>query len=399
MKMKSKLLLITSLFFINSIIIAQNTNAGTEAGNAGTNNSAFGYYAGNVVTGDFNSFFGAYSGFSNVAGKDNVFIGFRTGYNNLSGEKNMFIGRQAGYQNTIGGYNVFSGYHAGYSNFSGGHNAFYGAKSGFWNNGSDNTFIGYEAGYSNSSGSRNIFLGTEAGVQNQTGINNVFIGYQSGWSNQAGSYNVFTGDDSGLANKGNGNIFTGRQAGYRNTTGNYNLYLGYKAGFSNLTGSNNIFLGYKAGESELGSNRLYIDNTGTSIPLIYGKFDTDQVGINTNVIPTGYTMAVKGKFITEEIKVQQYGTSGWPDFVFGKEYKLPSLTEVEHYINTNGHLQNIPSACEVEENGILLGEMNAKLLQKIEELTLYTIEQQKIIEEQSKAMKVISDRLTALESK
>ncbi|CAD0000432.1 hypothetical protein FLAT13_00021 [Flavobacterium salmonis] len=108
-------------------------------------------------------------------------------------------------------------------------------------------------------------------------------------------------------------------------------------------------------------------------------------------------MAVKGKFISDEIKVQTY--ANWPDFVFKKEYSLPSLKEVENYIQTNGHLPNIPSAADVSENGILLGEMNARLLQKIEELTLYTIEQQKKIEEQNKVMGTLSERLTALEIK
>ena len=70
---------------------------------------------------------------------------------------------------------------------------------------------------------------------------------------------------------------------------------------------------------------------------------------------------------------------GWSDFVFYKDYKLPSLTEVEDHIKEKGHLKDIPSNKEVKKNGIFLGEMNAKLLQKIEELTLYTIQQEKEI--------------------
>ncbi|GGD07570.1 hypothetical protein GCM10011368_06870 [Hyunsoonleella pacifica] len=72
--------------------------------------------------------------------------------------------------------------------------------------------------------------------------------------------------------------------------------------------------------------------------------------------------------------------NNWPDYVFTNDYKLPTLLEVEAYIKENGHLPNIDSAKEVEKNGVLLGEMNAKLLEKIEELTLYIIEQQKQIE-------------------
>lgn len=84
------------------------------------------------------------------------------------------------------------------------------------------------------------------------------------------------------------------------------------------------------------------------------------------------------KVYAEDIQVlaSSYGQP-WPDFVFEKEYELPSLYHVEEYIEENGHLENIPSAAEVSEDGISLGEMNAKLLQKIEELTLYVIQQKK----------------------
>ena len=71
----------------------------------------------------------------------------------------------------------------------------------------------------------------------------------------------------------------------------------------------------------------------------------------------------------------------WPDHVFGKDYKLMSLHELEQYLTANKHLPEIPSAKEVEENGINLGEMQAKLLLKVEELTLYIIELQKQIDE------------------
>ncbi|WP_119790326.1 hypothetical protein [Flavobacterium anhuiense] len=69
--------------------------------------------------------------------------------------------------------------------------------------------------------------------------------------------------------------------------------------------------------------------------------------------------------------------TGWSDFVFKKEYNLPTLEEVEKHIAEKGHLENIPNEEEVLKNGINLGEMNAKLLQKIEEMTLYMIDQNK----------------------
>jgi small-conductance mechanosensitive channel len=106
----------------------------------------------------------------------------------------------------------------------------------------------------------------------------------------------------------------------------------------------------------------------------------------------------------------------WPDFVFKKEYNLPTLENVEKHINEKGHLENIPSEEEVLKNGISLGEMNSKLLQKIEELTLYMIEMKKrndqqtmeldkskkeieLLRKENNSFKNISDRLLQIEKK
>ena len=99
-----------------------------------------------------------------------------------------------------------------------------------------------------------------------------------------------------------------------------------------------------------------------------------NVGIGTTKPDS--ELSVNGKIHTKEVKVNLVG---WSDFVFYDDYKLPTLTEVETHIKENGHLKDIPSAKEVAKNGILLGEMDSKLLQKIEELTLYTIQQEKKI--------------------
>lgn len=95
-----------------------------------------------------------------------------------------------------------------------------------------------------------------------------------------------------------------------------------------------------------------------------------------NVIP-GYKLDVDGKIRANEIVVN----TGGADFVFENDYNLKSLDEVETFIKENKHLPDIPTAEEVEENGVSLGEMQTKLLQKIEELTLYVIEQDKSIEQ------------------
>ncbi|MBD1261606.1 hypothetical protein HZY62_13460 [Maribacter polysiphoniae] len=111
---------------------------------------------------------------------------------------------------------------------------------------------------------------------------------------------------------------------------------------------------------------------------------TGNIGIGTSN-PGIWKLAVKGKIRAEEIKVE----TGWADYVFKDDYNLPTLEEVEKHINEKGHLINIPSAKEVETNGIELGEMNKLLLEKIEELTLYTLQQeQKLFRQEERLLKL-----------
>ena len=88
---------------------------------------------------------------------------------------------------------------------------------------------------------------------------------------------------------------------------------------------------------------------------------------------------ISGRVCAQEVIVSLSGSPCWPDFVFDNNYNLLSLNEVEQYIKQNNRLPNIPSAQEVTENGIDLGEMQSKLLQKVEEMTLYILQQDKKI--------------------
>ena len=99
-------------------------------------------------------------------------------------------------------------------------------------------------------------------------------------------------------------------------------------------------------------------------------------------------LEVLGTIRATEVRVE----TGWSDFVFDKDYKLPTLQEVEDHINEHKHLPDIPSEAEVKENGVSLGEMQAKLLQKIEELTLYTIELNKTVKEQGELIQELRDK-------
>ena len=107
-------------------------------------------------------------------------------------------------------------------------------------------------------------------------------------------------------------------------------------------------------------------------------------------------LAVEGNIKAREIKVE---STVWPDYVFEKSYQLLTLEETDKYIKENGHLPGIPSAVEVKKNGIELGDMNAKLLQKIEELTIHLFVKDKQMNEMKAMNEAYERRLQALEKK
>ncbi|HEY6504585.1 MAG TPA: hypothetical protein VIZ28_11470, partial [Chitinophagaceae bacterium] len=105
------------------------------------------------------------------------------------------------------------------------------------------------------------------------------------------------------------------------------------------------------------------------------------VSIGTTVTDAAYKLWVEGSIRTRKVRVDQ---GAWPDYVFHHNYPLLPLSEVEKFIQQNNHLPEVPSAKEVEENGLDLGDNQATLLKKVEELTLYLIEQNKKIEQLQK---------------
>jgi hypothetical protein len=126
------------------------------------------------------------------------------------------------------------------------------------------------------------------------------------------------------------------------------------------------------------ANFAETEHTPLTLAASLFYFHSGDVGIGTNDTK-GYKLAVAGSMVAEEVNVKLQ--SNWPDFVFNDNHNLMSLTELDSFIKTNNHLPDIPSETEVKENGLNLADMNAKLLQKVEELTLYVIEQQKQIDE------------------
>lgn len=112
---------------------------------------------------------------------------------------------------------------------------------------------------------------------------------------------------------------------------------------------------------------------------LFTILNNGQVAIGTATPYTDYKLSVVGNIIAEKVKVKKSANGLWPDFVFSPSYKLPTLNEIENFVKQNSHLPEIPSAKEIEKEGQDLGEMNRLLLKKVEELTLYLIEQNKEI--------------------
>jgi hypothetical protein len=146
--------------------------------------------------------------------------------------------------------------------------------------------------------------------------------------------------------------------------------------------------------------------SGFVIAPQYGSFGgiriTSQgnvgIGIPLTNNPNNYKLAVNGTIGAKAIKIE-ISSATWSDYVFNKEYKLRTLPELEAFVKANNHLPNVPSALEVEKDGIDIATMDAKLLEKIEELSLYIIEQNKQITEQNKQVEEQSKRIEKLEQK
>ncbi|MGJ5641960.1 hypothetical protein [Formosa sp. S-31] len=162
--------------------------------------------------------------------------------------------------------------------------------------------------------------------------------------------------------------------------------------------------GGDTGGGGTGSGEAYTDqnaNLSTVDWRARDMFVFRNLGVGTTNTQ-GYRLAVAGNVIAESVKVELQGT--WPDYVFFSNYNLMSLSDLEYYINKNGHLPNVPTSREVEMGSLDLGEMNRILLEKIEELTLYVLQLNKVvlgkqnqIDLLDKQLKAQDQRLNSLE--
>lgn len=138
--------------------------------------------------------------------------------------------------------------------------------------------------------------------------------------------------------------------------------------------------GLSIGHNSTVRNLTFVNSLGVNMTIEQGG----RVGVGTQNFPqtigssdiSAYKLFVKGGILTDELRV----ATGWADYVFEDNYNLKPLSEVESFIEANGHLPNVPSAKEVEVEGISVGEMAKIQQEKIEELTLYIIELNKKLE-------------------
>jgi hypothetical protein len=168
------------------------------------------------------------------------------------------------------------------------------------------------------------------------------------------------------------------------------LYATVTAASSNPIIINNTTGNVGIGITPSADARLYVNgNIFTNAKIAIGTTDPLKIA--------NYALAVNGEAIFNKARVNIY--NAWPDFVFNENYDLLNLNSLEQYIKKYNHLPNIPSAEEVKQKGIDVGETQASLLQKIEELTLYIIEQNKMIKIQEDQIKKIQNQIEMLNNK
>jgi hypothetical protein len=234
--------------------------------------------------------------------------------------------------------------------------------------------------------------GTYAGTPQFT-INNQGTNWSMGFINYPGPNNrFFIGQNTNVTglpgtneiiSMSNGKQYFGN-SGYLNNTGPCS---GQTFNFAGSVEITSLFIGNPNYNGTACYYNTSLDGINISIPngqitsyssssntsTITSSLVIGSLSANTTPMPSGYKLYVQSGILTEKLKVALISSTDWSDYVFNKDYKLTSLEEVEKYIQTNHHLPNVPSAEEVVKSGIDVAKMDAKLLEKIEELTLYMI--------------------------
>jgi len=397
------------------------TYYGEEASSSGEHNSNFGYHTG-YKGGDYNTFVGSYAGNNNYTGGYNSFFGYQSGLLLESGSQNTFLGTQSGYSATRGNNNTYLGYQAGYKNVTGKVNVFIGNQAGYNELGSAKLYIDVSDtdkplvyGDFNSNlfriyGELQIGNPSDDGYAfptESTTVNRILKTNADGdliWADATSAdadwYAVDTSApptniDESIYTDGNVGIGLD-QPSHKLTVKNSIKISGGADGFGPTLFFNNetvpdasngkYFIEYVSGEiNGLNFGIPFPESGHRNYELFLSK--NHQIGMGTNITSetiacsdcNEYRLFVKDGIKTEKIKVEIAADNGWADYVFENNYKLRNLNDLEKFIKTNKHLPEVPSTQEAIANGIELKEMNILLLKKVEELTLYLIEQEKRI--------------------
>lgn len=380
--------------------------------NSNATNTAIGHQAFYNITGggtDWSTAVGYQAGYSVTSGWNSTFIGYKAGYKNTTGRNSTAIGTMA-----LGGEN---GDVTGFNNTAVGALALLNITSGA-NNVAIGNFAGrYSSGTNRASiiDSNCVFIGMnatrDASIPITTSLKNaIAIGYNA----MVASSNsmVLGGTGSDAVNVGIGTTAPDRKMEIRGNDAilrfrptNNNNFVGVEwtsdygvtvaSSMVNSTSGelrNYAYSGtfptwYSNGGEQMRLTTSGNLGIGTTTPSANAKLDVNgnifssgkiAVGTTDTSKMSGYSLVVNGEAIFNKARVKLY--ANWPDFVFEEKYGLLPIAQLEEYIKTNKHLPNIPAAAKVREKGIDLGSNQALLLQKIEELTLYIIEQNKKIE-------------------
>ncbi len=179
-------------------------------------------------------------------------------------------------------------------------------------------------------------------------------------------------------------ISNGRLFEFQGTPTSLNIF-DASAGYSrmNINANGNISIGTTV---DAGYKLNVVGDIYSSTKILIGT-----IGLNTGT----YSLAVNGSALFTKAVVKQ--STSWPDYVFEPDYKLPALKDVETFLINNKHLPDMPTATEVEKNGIDLGDTQTILLKKVEELTLYMIDQNKKMERQGEEINDLKKQLNLLQ--
>lgn len=230
----------------------------------------------------------------------NTFVGFESGaatrndptaWNASQGAMNVFLGYKSGQRNLYGHHNVFMGYRAGWD---------IQGDSLDDLSGSYNVFLGANAAENLAAGNSNIFLGNAAGQNTDASFENIFIGEFAGQNSSESDGNIAIGNRAGQITASSANIYIGTNSGMNNLSGESNVMIGNNSG-ANAFGSGNVFLGNEAGKGYEGDNALYIENSDSSLPLVWGDFAEDKLRLNAEVGINAHPVGNRLKIIEDRV--------------------------------------------------------------------------------------------------